>query len=186
MFSAPLASRQAQAYRTVDAHTAVDAAQPARLIVLLFDALGEAIAAVLRLPAAARAAAFARHVHEIAAWVAQRGHSGALARQSTTETPGFDAVGDLPALALGLRLATRRLACLPLAAGLRTLGRGAGGWGPLPPGFAASAGLPALRLSAGGVGPRSVVPWLPASSSCASPSPAAATGAALSARAAES
>jgi hypothetical protein len=32
--------------------------------------LGEAIAAVLRLPAAARAAAFARHVHEIAAWVA--------------------------------------------------------------------------------------------------------------------
>lgn len=87
MFSAPLASRQAQAYRTVDAHTAVDAAQPARLIVLLFDALCAAIAtaegAMQRSDVQAKCQAIARALRLIDEGLApavdlQRG--GALAR----------------------------------------------------------------------------------------------------------
>lgn len=48
MFCAHLASSPAQAYRIVGAHTAVDGAGPAQLIVLLFDALAEAVAGAER------------------------------------------------------------------------------------------------------------------------------------------
>lgn len=87
MFSASLASSQAQAYRIVGAHTAVDGADPARLIVLLFDALSEAIAIAdsaiqhKDVPAKGRAIARAlRLIDEGLAPAVDLKHGGPLAR----------------------------------------------------------------------------------------------------------